>query len=80
MYFMLLSIYPLCLDVGHDQRCTKSLTAVKDISLERVFCYLQGNNSINVLKWKCKTFLCLEEFPYFKVLLEAGTTVIGTLM
>ena len=44
--------------------------------LERVFCYLQGNNSINVLKQEFKTFLCLEGFPYFKVLLEAGTTVL----
>ena len=45
------------------------------ISLERVFCYLQGNNSINVLKWEFNTFLCLEGFPNFKVLLEAGATV-----
>jgi len=46
------------------------------ISLEKVFCYLQGNNSINVLKREFKTFLCLEGFPYFQVLLEAGTTVL----
>ena len=48
---------------------------VKNISLERVFCYLQGNYSINVLKWEFKTFLCFEGFPYYKVLLQAGSTV-----
>ena len=45
------------------------------ISLERVFCYLQGNNSINTLKREFKIFLCLEGFPYIKGLLKAGTTV-----
>ena len=45
------------------------------ISLERVVWYLQGNNSINALKHEFKTFLYLERFPYFKVLLKAGTTV-----
>ena len=40
----------------------------------RVFCFSQGNKSINVLKQEFKTFLYFKGFPYFKVLLEAGTT------